>query len=605
MKIISGSTKTAERPQALEADAWGRYELAKKMCKAKEVLDVGCGFGLGSELVLKSGAKRVLGVDYSKDTIAEAKKNEKEGLTFEAHDALKLGTIKDKFDVILAFEILEHLPLNKVDTFISGIRGLLKKDGVLLLSTPNGVKTEYFWGRPYNTYHVKEYGGYELKHLLGREFGEVELNGYTTTNKKYKSAQRVLQKSFVSKVIHFVGAFRLSRELFAFIPRDVKRVVTKENTLPATRGTDYVLDKNWIACDGLFVKASGRASRAKNKLPFVSVVIPNFNGAKYLESCIASVLEVKYPEFEVIISDDASTDESVRIANSYALKNKKVRVIENPKNMGASASKNNGVAAARAEIVVFLDSDTEVKPDFLTKLISELISDEELAACQSVIMDYDDRALIQQAGGIINPLTGWLSGILQWQKYAEEKKKGTLRSRYIAGVSGSLAVKRHFFERVRGFDEREARHSEDVDFSWRMWVAGGKIKLISDSLIFHKNKPMSDRALMNASKEYIHFHLTRNSIRSIIKNYELVNVIKYLPVAISLNIARLLLAFVKFNPSIILGTSKAIWWNITNFGDNLSERRFVQKNRQFSDKMLFKNIFVQDGAKSLIAKYLR
>lgn len=600
-----GSPSTSERPAALQADVLARYFFAKNYCKGKSVLDIGCGFGLGSKYIHNSGAKRVLGIDYNDKVIEMAKRLEQNGLTFRKLDANDISKIGEKFDVVIAFEIVEHLPISKVDSFLGGISTVLKKNGLLLLTTPNGLLTEYFFGRPYNPYHIKEYGGFEIKYLLENHFKEVSLLGYKCINEEYLRKQKQISQSIISNLIHFFGGLRSVRELVAYIPIRLKQSVTKEDSLPTLSLKDYKLSKNWAGCEGLFLVArkSSKVVRKKQN-PFISIVIPNYNGAKYLSACLDSVTNIDYPNYEVIVCDDASTDKSVELVKKFSKNDSRVRLVVNRKNLGAASSKNLGVKKALGEIVVFLDSDTEVNPNFARFLVDMLLKDDRLAATQSVIMDYDVRSKIQQAGGGINRYTAWLRAYLQWENYSYAKKVGLLKCRQIVGVSGSLAVRRRYFENVRGFDEKEARHSEDVDFSWRVWLAGGKISLVPNSLIYHKNKPLSERAVMNATSEYIHFHLVRNSIRSILKNYDVLNVFRFLPFALSINVIRIFVALVKYNPSVVKGTLKAFIWNIVHVGDTLSERRFVQKNRVISDEFLLSNVFEKEGVIAMYRNYL-
>lgn len=334
----------------------------------------------------------------------------------------------------------------------------------------------------------------------------------------------------------------------------------------------------------------------------VSLIIPNYNGSKYIYNCLQSLSKVNYPYLEVIVCDDASTDNSVDIINRFAKQDNRLKIIKNLFNQGAAAAKNKAVALSRGDIVVFMDNDIKLPKNWLQELLAPLKSDPSLTATQSIIMDYDDQDLIQQAGGLITPTTGWLMGLHQNEKYSEivAQKRLTLRS--IVGVSGALAVRRSFFIKVKGFDTQEARHSEDIDFSWRVWIFGGQIKLAPASMVFHKNKPLSDRMLMNATQEYIHFHLVRNSIRSMLKNYELYNILRFLSVFLVLNSGRIIFALTQHNPAIIMGTLKALWWNMVHINDTLKARKFVQKNRKVTDSYLFGKVFAGSHLKT--ARYV-
>ena len=94
-------------------------------------------------------------------------------------------------------------------------------------------------------------------------------------------------------------------------------------------------------------------------VPAVTIIMPNYNKGKYIEYAIESVLMQTFQDFELIIVDDASTDESVEIAKRYAEKDVRIRLVINEKNRGVSFSRNTGIKTAKASIICFLDSDDE------------------------------------------------------------------------------------------------------------------------------------------------------------------------------------------------------------------------------------------------------
>ena len=114
---------------------------------------------------------------------------------------------------------------------------------------------------------------------------------------------------------------------------------------------------------GYAVERHGR----KKMNPKVSVIIPVFNVEKYLAKCINSVLDQTFQDFEIILVDDGSTDESAKICDSYECK--KIKVIHK-KNGGLSEARNYGTKEAKGEFVTWIDSDDTVHPDFLSILVS-------------------------------------------------------------------------------------------------------------------------------------------------------------------------------------------------------------------------------------------
>lgn len=101
----------------------------------------------------------------------------------------------------------------------------------------------------------------------------------------------------------------------------------------------------------------------------VSIIVPVFNVALYLERCVQSLLRQNYPNYEIILIDDCSTDGSGEMCDRLAGKNDKIRVIHHSQNAGLSAARNSGIDAACGDFIAFVDSDDFVKEDFLLKMM--------------------------------------------------------------------------------------------------------------------------------------------------------------------------------------------------------------------------------------------
>ncbi len=144
-----------------------RYFAARRFCKGKKVLDVACGEGYGSK-ILSETAESVLGIDISKEAVDNAKAAYQSGnLKFSVLDALCLENLEQSFDLVTAFEMIEHIEMQ--DEFLSQVRKVLKKDGIFMVSTPDKFVHEHEW-HTHNEFHVKELYFYEFKELLERHF---------------------------------------------------------------------------------------------------------------------------------------------------------------------------------------------------------------------------------------------------------------------------------------------------------------------------------------------------------------------------------------------------------------------------------------------------
>ena len=112
----------------------------------------------------------------------------------------------------------------------------------------------------------------------------------------------------------------------------------------------------------------------------VSIIVPIYNTAKYLPKCLDSIIKQTHQKLEVILIDDGSTDNSGQIADSYARQDSRIKVIHQ-ENQGQSTARNQGLKKATGEFVSFIDSDDEIKPDFIEKLLSAYDDNTSLAVC--------------------------------------------------------------------------------------------------------------------------------------------------------------------------------------------------------------------------------
>lgn len=118
-------------------------------------------------------------------------------------------------------------------------------------------------------------------------------------------------------------------------------------------------------------------------MPEVSVVVPIYNVAEYLPKCIESILAQTYPDYELILVNDGSKDNSPEIAEEYAKKDPRIKVIHKP-NGGLSDARNEGMKYATGKYVSFIDSDDFIEPDMLEKCVNAMHADD----ADMVIFDY-------------------------------------------------------------------------------------------------------------------------------------------------------------------------------------------------------------------------
>lgn len=158
----------------------GRYVIAKNYCKNKVVLDISCGEGYGTKLLKKWGAKKVVGLDISKESIEQAQKEFGEkNIEYIVHDAMDLSCFKDNtFDLIVSFETIEHLqsPLK----FLQEIKRVSKKKAKIIITCPNDY-AYYPTEDQFNHYHVKKYTFEDFQKLLNEVFESRKIQYMTGT----------------------------------------------------------------------------------------------------------------------------------------------------------------------------------------------------------------------------------------------------------------------------------------------------------------------------------------------------------------------------------------------------------------------------------------
>lgn len=183
------------------------YKYAKDFVSGKEILDIGCGEGYGSDFLV-GYAKSVLGIDYDAAVIDYAKnKYRKSGLEFLVLDIKDLDSLGRKFEVICSFQNIEHI--RDTERLLKNISGLLKEDSVFICSTCNIKDASPGSAAPSNKFHVKEYLVDEFRNLLESKFSKVEMFGLKRglTLKIFRRLKKIGLFNFLPDKLNPVKAF--------------------------------------------------------------------------------------------------------------------------------------------------------------------------------------------------------------------------------------------------------------------------------------------------------------------------------------------------------------------------------------------------------------
>ncbi|MDH7474362.1 MAG: glycosyltransferase family 2 protein [Anaerolineae bacterium] len=210
----------------------------------------------------------------------------------------------------------------------------------------------------------------------------------------------------------------------------------------------------------------------------VSVIIPVWNGREYLPGCLDSLLAQDYPDFEVIVVDNASADSS---ADLVAEKYPQVRLIQNLQNLGFAGGCNVGLQVAQGDTFVLLNQDTIVRPGWLRALVKALQKPEVgVAGCKIL---YPNGKTIQHAGGWIE----WPLGLAHHYGQGEQDDGQWDEPRQVDYVTGAaMAFRRDILEKAGQMDEEFwPGYFEDSDFCFRVREAGHETWYIPEAVIVH------------------------------------------------------------------------------------------------------------------------
>ena len=214
------------------------------------------------------------------------------------------------------------------------------------------------------------------------------------------------------------------------------------------------------------------------KRALISIVIPTWNGARHLATCFAALRRQTLTPYEIILVDNASTDDTYAIVNrDYP----EVNVIRLPKNLLFAGACNIGMRASSGEYVALLNNDTEADPDWLANIAVAFAEHPEAGFVASKLRLFDQRDKLHSAGDFYS-VRGVPGNRGVWQV-----DDGRFDSPYVFGACGAASVyRRTMLNTIGMLDETFAFSCEDVDLSWRAQLAGYKCAFAHDAIVYHK-----------------------------------------------------------------------------------------------------------------------
>ncbi len=214
-------------------------------------------------------------------------------------------------------------------------------------------------------------------------------------------------------------------------------------------------------------------------LSLVSVVIPNWNGARHLPVCLESLRSQTYSHIETIVADNGSSDGSLELlAERYPW----VQVLALGKNRGFAGACNAGIRAAHGEFIALLNNDTEADPRWLEEVVAAFGRHPEAGIVASKMLLFDQRDTFHTAGDFYR-LDGIPGNRGVWEKDVGQYD----REEYVFSACGGSAVYRKaMLDQIGLLDEDFFFSCEDVDLAWRAQLAGWRCVYAPRAVVYHK-----------------------------------------------------------------------------------------------------------------------
>ncbi len=264
------------------------------------------------------------------------------------------------------------------------------------------------------------------------------------------------------------------------------------------------------------------------RCPKISIIVPVFNCERTIHDCLESLLNLDYPDYEIIIIDDGSTDNTTKICQSH----KRVNVIQIP-NGGPSRARNIGVKKAKGEIVAFTDGDCIVHRQWLKELQKGFSSDKIAGVGGNQISPPNETAFgksVQETFAILGFATSYM-------------KPYTTLTETRHNPSCNSAYQKHIFESIGGFNE-SLWPGEDVDLDYRL-IQNGHTLIRNPEAIVKHYRPQSLSGLCSMMQRY------GGATYLLLKKYGFFRLLHYIPFLLPFVLCSIIIASI-YKPSLLL-----------------------------------------------------
>jgi GT2 family glycosyltransferase len=224
------------------------------------------------------------------------------------------------------------------------------------------------------------------------------------------------------------------------------------------------------------IRNDNSGSESHSGSPLVSVIIVNYNGRKFLRDCINSVRAQSYPDFEILVVDNASEDDSVEFLGSEF---PDIRVVRNIRNLGYAGGVNTGIRAAKGSCIFTLNNDTRMEFGCIENLVKAISGDHHIGMCATKMLFPDNRI---DSAGMCTSRSG-----AAWDRGMFEADVGQydVREEIFAPCAGAALYRLAMFDEIGLFDEDFFLYMEDTDLAFRGHLAGWNCLYVPEAVVYH------------------------------------------------------------------------------------------------------------------------
>jgi GT2 family glycosyltransferase len=281
--------------------------------------------------------------------------------------------------------------------------------------------------------------------------------------------------------------------------------------------------------------------------PLISLILVTYNSADRLADFFAALAATRDAAYETLVIDNASSD---RTAQIVAERYPQARLLANARNVGFGRACNQGAQAARGELLVFLNPDVIVTPDWLAILARHMREHPDAGIICPTTLDFDQRPFHAGAAGPSPLAAGRASGMADTA----------------AVPACAMMVRRAAWEQLGGFDERFFMYWEDTELCWRAWLLGWRVLEDFEACVYHERGGSASNRSWDAER-------AKNALRTYLKLMRWRRVASFAAVLLAKTLAKIA---IRRQPGML-----AAWiWNWRHLGETLAWRRELARVRR-------------------------